>query len=55
MPRGVVHAFRNVSKDPARHLALHAPGAALIMIEELGQDREDQFEAILVKHHTRFR
>jgi quercetin dioxygenase-like cupin family protein len=53
VPRGVVHAFRNVSPGPARHLALHAPAAAMTMIEEIGQAREDQFESILARHHTR--
>lgn len=53
VPRGVVHAFRNVSTEPARHLALHAPGTALKMIEELGQASDDEFDAILAEHHTR--
>ena len=53
VPPGVVHAFRNASPHPARHLALHAPPAALAMIEEIGQASEDQLPAILVKHRTR--
>jgi quercetin dioxygenase-like cupin family protein len=53
VPRGVVHAFRNVSTEQARHLALHAPAAALKMIEELGRARDDEFDAILAEHHTR--
>ena len=53
VPRGVVHAFRNVSPVPARHLVVHAPAAALTMLEEMGQAREDQFEAMLAKHRTR--
>ena len=53
VPRGVVHAFRNTSDHTARHLALHAPAAALTMIEEIGQAREDQLPAILAKHRTR--
>jgi quercetin dioxygenase-like cupin family protein len=53
VPRGVVHAFRNVSLHPARHLALHAPATALTMIEEAGQNPPEQLEAILAKYRTR--
>lgn len=53
VPRGVVHAFRNRSAAPARHLALHSPGVALTMIEKVGQARGDQVEAILAQHRTR--
>jgi quercetin dioxygenase-like cupin family protein len=53
VPPGVVHAFRNLSMHPARHLALHAPAAALAMIEEVGQATQTQLEAILAKHRTR--
>jgi quercetin dioxygenase-like cupin family protein len=53
VPPGVVHAFRNVSSAPARHLVVHAPAAALTMLEEVGQAREDQLEAIFAKHRTR--
>jgi len=55
VPRGVVHAFRNVSTFPARHLALHSPGAALAMIEEVGQAQDGQVEVILAQHRTRLR
>src|SRR5256885_5242108 len=53
VPPGTVHAFRNASPHPARHLALHAPAAALTMIEEIGQASEDQVPAILARHRTR--
>ena len=53
VPRGVVHAFRNVSPHPARHLALHSPAAAMTMIEEIGTAQPDQYGEILARHHTR--
>src|SRR2546421_6403659 len=53
IPPGIVHAFRNISPHPARHLALHAPAAALTMIEEVGQAPQAQLDAILAKYGTR--
>jgi quercetin dioxygenase-like cupin family protein len=35
VPRGVVHAFRNSAKEPARLLVVHTPARAIQMIEEL--------------------
>lgn len=53
VPSGVIHAFRNSSPYPARHLVVHAPVTALTMIEELAQATPDQFGAILARHHSR--
>ena len=53
VPRGVVHAFRNVSAAPARHLAIHSPGVTLTMIEEVGRAGDGQVDAILARHRTR--
>lgn len=54
VPPGVVHAFRNVSQAHARHLVVHAPPAAVQMVEELGQAARDQWDVILARHHSRF-
>jgi quercetin dioxygenase-like cupin family protein len=53
VPRGVVHAFRNASQQPARHLVVHAPVAALAMIDELGRAGPDQVGAVLARHRSR--
>lgn len=52
VPPGVVHAFRNSSPHPARHLVVHAPVTALGMIEELAQATPDQFGTIFARHHS---
>ena len=52
VPPGVVHAFRNVSPLPARHLVVHAPVAALAMLEEVGQT-PDKLDEILARHRSR--
>lgn len=54
VPRGVVHAFRNSTHTAAGHLVVHAPAAALQMIEELGQAPREEWAAILERHHSRF-
>jgi quercetin dioxygenase-like cupin family protein len=54
VPRGVVHAFRNTSQSPARHLVVHAPAAALAAIEEIGRTPRDQWPAVLERHGSRF-
>jgi quercetin dioxygenase-like cupin family protein len=53
VPRGTVHAFRNTSPRPARHLVVHAPAVALEMVEELGRTGPDQWAAVLRRHHSR--
>lgn len=54
VPRRVVHAFRNSTHTAARHLVVHAPAAAVQMIEELGRAPREEWEAILNRHHSRF-
>ncbi len=53
VPRGVVHAFRNSSEKPARHLVVHASAAALELIEEVGRTSRDQWAAIFERHSSR--
>jgi quercetin dioxygenase-like cupin family protein len=53
VPRGVVHAFRNSSPSPARHLVVHAPAAALAAIEEVGRTPRDQWPAVFERHSSR--
>jgi quercetin dioxygenase-like cupin family protein len=53
VPRGVVHAFRNASDRPARHLVAHAPVAALELIEDLERVPQEAVEALLARHRTR--
>jgi uncharacterized RmlC-like cupin family protein len=54
VPRGVVHAFRNNSAAPARHLVMHAPASAVRMVEELSQAPPEQWAEVLERHHSRF-
>jgi uncharacterized cupin superfamily protein len=54
VPRGVVHAFRNTSQHPARHLVVHAPAVAIEMIEEIGRTERDKWAAVAARHHSRF-
>jgi uncharacterized cupin superfamily protein len=53
VPRGVVHAFRNSTKSPARHLVVHAPAAALAAIEEIGRTPRDRWAAVFERHRSR--
>ncbi len=50
IPAGAVHAFRNASDRPARHLVA-GPPQAIEMLTELGSHPRDQWEAI----HERYR
>lgn len=54
VPPGVVHAFRNATSAPARHLVIHAPAAAVRLIEELGSAPREQWDAVLHRHRSRF-
>jgi uncharacterized cupin superfamily protein len=53
VPPGVVHAFRNSSGRPARHLVVHASAAALELIEQVGRTPRDQWAALFERHHSR--
>jgi uncharacterized cupin superfamily protein len=53
VPRGVVHAFRNSSQAPARHLVVHAPVDALDAIEAIATAGPDQWGGIFAEHHSR--
>jgi quercetin dioxygenase-like cupin family protein len=53
VPPGVVHAFRNSSQHPARHLVVHAPAAGLQAIEELGQAPRHQWDEIFARYNSR--
>jgi uncharacterized cupin superfamily protein len=53
VPRGVIHAFRNVSQAPARHLVVHAPVEALDAIEAIAAAGWDQWGDIFARHHSR--
>jgi quercetin dioxygenase-like cupin family protein len=53
VPPGVVHAFRNASRRPARHLVVHAPVEALAMIEEVGSAAPHELAAVLEKYRSR--
>lgn len=53
VPPGRVHAFRNNSDRPARHLAIASPAEAMTMIEELTKTTPEQRAAILARYRTR--
>lgn len=53
VPRGVVHAFRNSSGRPARHLVVHASAAALELIELVGRTPRDQWAALFERYDSR--
>lgn len=45
LPRGVVHAFRNVGKAPGRMLEIAAPGGFEKFFEQCGAQRPDTTQA----------
>ncbi len=53
VPPGVVHAFRNTTQRPAKHLVVHAPAAGIQAIEELAQAPRDQWDEIFAKYNSR--
>jgi quercetin dioxygenase-like cupin family protein len=53
IPPGVVHAFRNASDQPARHLVVHAPAVAVEAIEQMAQTPRDQWAELFVKYDSR--
>jgi quercetin dioxygenase-like cupin family protein len=53
VPAGRVHAFRNSSDKPARHLAIASPADAMTMIEELSRAAPKQRDSILGRYRSR--
>jgi quercetin dioxygenase-like cupin family protein len=53
IPAGTVHAFRNASGHPARHLAIGPPDAVRL-IAELGEHPRDQWAAVHERHRSHF-
>jgi quercetin dioxygenase-like cupin family protein len=53
VPSGVVHAFRNSSTRLARHLVVHAPVAALALIEEVGRTPQEQWAPLFERYKSR--
>jgi quercetin dioxygenase-like cupin family protein len=51
IPAGTIHAFRNESGRPARHLLLVPPGA-VEMIAELGRHPREQWEQVHARHRS---
>jgi uncharacterized cupin superfamily protein len=53
IPAGTIHAFRNASGRPARHLAVGPPGA-VELITELGQRPREQWEEAHARHRSHY-
>jgi uncharacterized cupin superfamily protein len=53
VPAGNVHAFRNVSERPARHLVVGPPGA-VELIAELGQHPRERWEEVHERHRSHY-
>jgi quercetin dioxygenase-like cupin family protein len=53
VPQGRVHAFRNRSGQPARHLAISGPAVAMTLIEEFLNAAPDERAAVLAKYRSR--
>jgi hypothetical protein len=51
IPAGTIHAFRNESARPARHLLVVPPGA-VEMIAELGRHPREQWEQVHARHRS---
>lgn len=51
IPAGTVHAFRNASRLPARHLAV-GPAGAVELITELGRCPREQWEQVHLRHRS---
>jgi uncharacterized cupin superfamily protein len=54
VPATVIHAFRNTSGQPARHLAIGAPAEMVDLVRDLGAVTPDQFEAVHEQHRSHF-
>ena len=53
IPAGTIHAFRNDSGRPARHLAIGPPGAVELITELAGHPR-DQWEQVHARHRSHY-
>jgi uncharacterized cupin superfamily protein len=53
IPAGAIHAFRNESGRPARHLAVGPPGAVELITELAGRPRE-QWEQVHARHKSHY-
>lgn len=53
VPPGRVHAFRNTTDRPARHLAIASPADAMTMIEELMRAEPDEIAGIFARYRSR--
>ena len=54
IPATVIHAFRNTSGQPARHLAIGAPAEMADLVRDLGTAGPSQFEAVHEQHRSHF-
>ena len=48
-----VHGFRNVTDQPARHLAITSPATAMTMVEGLMNGGPDQWPGVLQRYASR--
>jgi uncharacterized cupin superfamily protein len=53
IPAGAIHAFRNESGHPARHLAVGPPGAVELITELAGHPRE-RWEQVHARHRSHY-
>jgi len=53
IPAGIVHAFRNATEHPARHLVI-GPPCALGLIAELGEQPRDRWAEVHERHRSHF-
>lgn len=53
VPPGQVHAFRNISDKPARHLAITSPADAMTMIEDAARAAPEQLADVLARYRSR--
>jgi len=53
-PAGVVHAFRNATEQPAKHLVIHTPAVVGEMIDRLATAPPEQWNDVLADHNAKF-
>ena len=53
IPAGTVHAFRNASGHPARHLVAGPPGAVELIVE-LGDHPRERWEEVHERHRSHY-
>jgi uncharacterized cupin superfamily protein len=54
VPPTVIHAFRNTSGQPARHLAIGAPAEMIDLVRDLGTVGPSEFETVHEQHRSHF-